>query len=126
MVIHNNTVLVITSKLRGSVDLPKGTVENKDSLEDTALREVLEETGYTCEIKYDLGSVTYDFSDGPNKTFRKTVSYFLMTVASQDDPIKNLQAGEDFENEWLSKEDALQRLTFSEARNMVEKAFSLL
>ena len=122
VLINNGKVLVITSARRGSVDLPKGTIEDGESVEAAALREVEEETGYRARIQQDLGSLTYDFDAVDGKRYRKTVSYFLMTLADSDEPVKNLQEGEDFENEWLSFDEAIERLTFDDTKTIIEKA----
>ncbi len=122
VVIHEGKILVITSARRNSVDLPKGTIELHESINETALREVEEETGYRVRIKEDLGSITYDYTGHKGKNYRKTVSYFLMELADLDEPIKNLQDGEDFENEWLSPEEALSRLTYADTRAILTSA----
>lgn len=122
VVIHDGKILVITSERRNSVDLPKGTIEEGESIEDTAIREIEEETGYRTRIKDDLGSITYDFTSKNSKRYRKTVSYFLMELADENKPIKNLQPGEDFENEWLEPAEALQRLTHADTHALVSRA----
>lgn len=127
VIVHEGKVLVISSASHGSTDLPKGTIEPGESLEVTALREVEEETGYRAHIIADLGSITYDFtSKRDTKRYRKTVTYFLMELADLDKPIKNLQEGEDFDNEWLTFEAAIERLSFVDAKNIVRKAQALL
>ena len=123
VVMHNGKILVITSAIRGSVDLPKGTIEDGESINDTAIREVEEETGYRVTIKGDLGSTTYDyFSADHDKAYRKTVSYFLMELADDLEPVKNLQDGEDFENEWLTPNEAIERLTYSDTKDFIRRA----
>ena len=110
IVMNDGMVLIITSALRDSVDLPKGTIEDGESIEMTAVREVEEETGYRVRIVGDIGSLTYDFEGKDGKLWRKTVSYFLMELADTKPPVKNLQDGEDFENEWVSPSEAIARL----------------
>jgi len=119
IVFHEGKVLVITSARRNSVDLPKGTIELNESINETAIREVEEETGYRVRIKEDLGSITYDYNGHNSIRYRKTVSYFLMELADLDAPVKNLQEGEDFENEWLNPEEAISRLTYDDTREML-------
>ena len=126
IVMHEGKILIITSLLRGTVDLPKGTIESGESIEQTALREIEEETGYRVTIKEDIGSLTYDYSDANNKKWRKTVSYFLMELADGDEPVKNLQEGEEFENEWVSPDEAIARLTYDDTREMVTRVITRL
>lgn len=126
VVIHDGKVLVIHSPSRKSFNLPKGTIEANESIEQTALREVQEETGYRVRIVKDIGSLTYDFDSHDGKRYRKTVSYFLMELADLDEPIKNLQEGEDFENEWLAPSEAMRRLTYDDTRAIVAKVAETL
>lgn len=126
VVVHDGKLLFITSARRNSVDLPKGTVEANESLDATAIREVEEETGYRTRIIGDLGSITYDFNSKDGKRYRKTVSYFLMELADENEPVKNLQEGEDFENEWLDPSEAAKRLTYDDTREIIKRAFKIL
>ena len=59
--------------------LPKGKVETGESLEETAVREVREETG--CEIRLGefLGATHYDVSGKP-----KEVSFWRMSLMPVD------------------------------------------
>lgn len=84
------------------------------------MREVEEETGYRVTILEDIGTLTYDYEGKESKRWRKTVSYFLMELADANQPIKNLQPGEDFENEWVSPNEAIARLTYDDAREMMK------
>src|SRR4051812_27391713 len=57
--------------------LPKGHVEHGESLEQTAVREVAEETGILGEIICPLGPIDYWFvADG--RRIHKTVHHFLL------------------------------------------------
>ena len=60
-VILNNKgeVLLITDKKRKIWSFPKGHAESGETLEQTALREVKEETGYDVEIIKRLSDITY-------------------------------------------------------------------
>ena len=63
----------------GKVTLPKGHVESGEILEQTAVREVYEETGIATRIVSPIGKVTYEFTDSlTQETGVKDAYYFLM------------------------------------------------
>lgn len=79
--------LIRTRNLRGKEvwTLPKGTAEDGESPEDTALREVLEETGIEAEIVQPLQDITYWFVVAAEQArYRKTVHYYLMRMTGGD------------------------------------------
>jgi 8-oxo-dGTP pyrophosphatase MutT (NUDIX family) len=63
--------------------LPKGLVEEGESAEEAALREVTEETGYRGTIREPLGEVSYWFASGGDR-IRKTVHFFLMDDTGEE------------------------------------------
>ena len=71
------------SRVRWS--LAKGTPDPGESLEETALREVREETGLEVEINSSLGSIKYWFSDfTADVRYHKTVHFYLMVTVGGD------------------------------------------
>ena len=65
--------------------LPKGTPESGELIEETALREVKEETGYAVQVKKYLQEIRYSFQNSKkNITYEKTVHFYLMSVISGD------------------------------------------
>lgn len=102
--------------------LPKGTPDEGETVEQTALREVREETGLEVEIENKLGEINYWFSR-PGVRFHKTVHHFLMR------PIGGDTRNHDHEYdvvEWAPAQEALRRLSYANERMMVEKALELV
>jgi 8-oxo-dGTP pyrophosphatase MutT (NUDIX family) len=113
-------VLISTRTPRGDVHwtLPKGTREPGESLEETALREVGEETGLTAELLGPLDTIDYWFVWAPNQTrYHKYVHYFLMVatggdLADHDDEVVDVR--------WFPPADAAASLTFANERRLLE------
>lgn len=98
--------------------LPKGTPIAGETTEETALREVAEETGLTVRITGDLDSIEYWFVQRGTR-IHKTVHYFLMEPTGGD------LARHDHEFDqvrWLSFQDARGVLTFETERALVARA----
>lgn len=121
IVFKDELVLLIKSKSRNTVSIPKGRVEPNESLEETAVREVREETGYDTKIVSKIGSINFDFEkDGEIRN--KTVTCFKLELLSDSDPEPNLQEGEDFENIWVTPNEAFLLLTYNEEKGVLKRA----
>jgi 8-oxo-dGTP pyrophosphatase MutT (NUDIX family) len=122
VVIKDNEVLLIYSALKNTYAFPKGTIDQGETKDVTAVREVKEETGYSVEILDFLGDFTFDFDWKDGIRYRKTVSYYLMELANDEEPELNLQEGEDFVNIWTSIEKAYELLTFDDSKEILKLA----
>jgi 8-oxo-dGTP diphosphatase len=85
--------------------LPKGKRERGETDEQTARREVREETGLTCRLGAELPSVRYV----DNRGRPKTVRYWAMTVDSQTERPPDDEVDEWC---WLPEAEALARLSY--------------
>lgn len=75
----NKILLIEVENLSGKIvwTFPKGHIETGEDARMAALREVEEETGYTCEIIRELPRASYHFMRS-GILARKTVRWFLM------------------------------------------------
>lgn len=79
----NGIEVALTQTSRGPIwCLPKGRVEQRESLEEAALREVREETGLSGLIERKLRPIEYTYlsrsNDGNRTSIEKTVHFYLM------------------------------------------------
>jgi 8-oxo-dGTP pyrophosphatase MutT (NUDIX family) len=98
--------------------LPKGTPDAGETLAETALREVREETGVEVEIEEPLGEITYFFVRDRIR-FRKTVHFFVMR------PVGGSIDEHDHEFDevcWMAIDEALQLMNYATEREVVERA----
>ena len=119
-------VCLIATKGGTRWQLPKGKREPGESLEQTAAREVAEETGLTGKVGPRLEKIDLWFTwneDGVAVRHHKLVYFFLLEylrgdTADHDDEVEDAR--------WFDAEDALARLTFENERRVVERAPALL
>jgi 8-oxo-dGTP pyrophosphatase MutT (NUDIX family) len=98
--------------------LPKGTPNPGETREQTATREVNEETGLTVQIVRPFDSIDYAFVQGRTR-IHKTVHYYLMAPTGGD------LARHDHEFDevrWIGFDDASHLLTFETERALVARA----
>ena len=98
--------------------LPKGTQEPGESITDTAVREVREETGLEVELLVELDTIDYWFVWTPEQTrYHKFVHYFLMH-ATGGDPSRHDTESE--EARWFSIDEAKRVMAFDNERYLLE------
>jgi 8-oxo-dGTP pyrophosphatase MutT (NUDIX family) len=102
--------------------LPKGTPAVGETVEETALREVREETGIEARIVDDLGSIQYSFARRGVR-FNKEVRHFLMEAVGGD---VTLHDAEYDEARWFTFADALTQLTYVNEVEVVRRAAPLI
>jgi 8-oxo-dGTP pyrophosphatase MutT (NUDIX family) len=106
--------------------LPKGQLDEGESSETAALREVAEETGARGRSLGKLGDTRYWFSWDGERVF-KVVSFFL--VRYEDGRLGDIP--EEFRHEvadvrWLPLDEAPARLAYRGEREMAERALARL
>jgi 8-oxo-dGTP pyrophosphatase MutT (NUDIX family) len=113
-------------KPEGLWALPKGRIDDGESGEATALREVAEETGARGRSLGKLGDVKYWFNWQGERIF-KVVSFFLVRYeAGRLGDITDAFRHEVAEVRWLPLEDAPRLLAYKGEKEMAEKALAFL
>jgi len=107
--------------------LPKGTIEPGETPEAVARREVAEETGiHNVRIVSDLGEERYVFFWKAEDTYYdKTVHYYLMEFLGGEEPSPQREEGF-VRCEWVTLDDALDRIKYKETRQVVRRAQAAL
>ena len=100
--------------------LPKGHTEDGETLEETALREVSEETGLTeLELGPELITIDWTFR-GEGERIHKFATFFLM-FSSSGDPVP--EAGEGITAAtWVRLDRAHRRISYQNASAVVRAA----
>ena len=101
----------------------KGHIEKGETLEQTARREIMEETGLT-DIRFIEGFKElnqYYFMSGGER-INKTVTFLLAETHSKSITISNEHIG----FEWLPYQQALELITFKAEKEMFKKANQFL
>jgi 8-oxo-dGTP pyrophosphatase MutT (NUDIX family) len=115
-------IIICESRGRHVWGLPKGTPEEGEALSETAVREVIEETGLEVELVHELGTIDYWFAQGGARV-HKYVHFWLMRAPGGD--IANHDTEFDAV-EWVLLERALEMLTYDSDREVVRRAATLV
>ena len=117
-------IVQVVSEMRWQ--LPKGIIDEGETSEEAAIREVREEAGVEAELVAPIDTIEYWFTadhDGERRRYHKFVHFFLMSyrsgdVSDHDDEIA--------EARWVGISAALEMLDFKSERSMVEKAAAMI
>ena len=112
--------LIHTGKRWG---LPKGHVEEGERVEETAVREVREETGLLGKLDRKLGQISYSYRGkspgGSPVRIAKRVTFFLLEY------LEGEVHGHDYEVDearWFPLSEALAKLSFATEQKMMRRA----
>lgn len=121
----NRPQICLVSKKGGRVwAFPKGRVDEGETLEQTAVREVLEETGHKASIIDKLDTIEYYFFLKENNTFyHKTVTFFLMKLTKENAQERDQEADS---VGWYDAGVAKKKLSYLNEKKILAKAESLL
>jgi len=99
---------------------PKGTPSEGESLQETALREVREETGLEVRVVRPLGTIEYTFA-AVGERVHKSVHFFLMEAVGGDTARHDREYDE---IRWVGAAEARTLLSFETYRDVLARALA--
>jgi 8-oxo-dGTP pyrophosphatase MutT (NUDIX family) len=114
-------LVMIATRNRTRWGLPKGAAMEKETREQAAAREVLEETGLRADVIEPLETIEYFFRAG-DVLIHKYVDFFLMAFRGGD---LKPQLEEVDDAAWFPLAEALERSSFASEKRMLEKLASM-
>ncbi|MCG7322215.1 MULTISPECIES: NUDIX hydrolase [Arsenicicoccus] len=105
--------------------LPKGHIEGTETLEETAVREVAEETGIEGRVIASLGSIDYWFTTSASRV-HKVVHHYLLEALGGHLTIENDPDAEAIDVAWVRLGDNTTELTFPNERRIAAAAWQRL
>jgi 8-oxo-dGTP pyrophosphatase MutT (NUDIX family) len=125
--VHDSDVIVVVPVQRDAnrrpvLALPKGHLDEGETAEAAAIREVTEETGVNADLIDKLGDVEYTY-ERRGRRRAKRVTFYLFEYRSgsledHDHEIENAR--------WMPLEEAARSLTYPGERDIVRRAMSRL
>ena len=112
---------------KNTIALPKGNIDPGEQPQETAIREVLEETGLNVEPMTKLADIKYVYSRkwSDNAKIFKIVSFFLMKYQSgRIGDIKPNMQHEVRRAWWMPLEEAAASLSYSGEKQVAQKALA--
>lgn len=101
--------------------LPKGHIEDGETVEQTAVREVKEETGISAQVLRPLGTIDYWFV-AERRRVHKTVHHFLLESTGGELSDEDVEVTE---VAWVPLAELETTLAYADERKLVRKAKEL-
>lgn len=110
---RGDEVMIVYRKRHQDWALPKGEVQDGESFQEAALREVAQETGCSCQLGNYLGTISYSDHGTP-----KVVMFWKMIVIQENTLPENEEVGEAI---WMQVPSAIQKLTHSQEKALLSR-----
>ena len=107
----------------GHWDFPKGKMEPGETKQEAAHRELQEETGLNAQLDNDFEETfSYSFLDPHKKIATKIVHFFMGRTVNSTISLSD----EHTDYQWMTYKQALTKLTYDNAKNILKKAHKQL
>jgi 8-oxo-dGTP pyrophosphatase MutT (NUDIX family) len=118
-------VVIGTPDRRGRIrwSLPKGHIEVGERAEETAVREIAEETGIRADVLAALGSIEYWFRAEAHMV-HKTVQHYLLSF--RDGELTAANDHEVADVAWVPIDELPSRLAHADERRLAKKAADVI
>lgn len=122
--VHGCAALIGRLDRRGRLlwSLPKGHIEDGETAEQAAVREVEEETGIIAAVQAPLGSIDYWFV-AEDRRVHKTVQHFLLSALGGELSDADVEVTE---VAWVPLTELGSRLAYADERRLVRLAAEIL
>ncbi len=118
-IIFNDDKFLLLKYGYGHWGFVKGNIEEKENAEETIKRELEEETGIKkCEIMKGFKEKINYFYKKEGETVLKKVVYYLLKTSEEE--VRLSYEHDDYK--WLGFEEALEKLSFENAKKVLKKA----
>ncbi|WP_092602467.1 NUDIX hydrolase [Actinopolyspora xinjiangensis] len=119
----DNAAVIGRSDRRGRLlwSLPKGHIETGETPEETAVREVSEETGIIGRVIRPIGTIDYWFV-ADNRRVHKTVHHFLLVAVGGDLSDEDVEVTE---VAWMPLGELDRALAYDDERRLVQHAIAM-
>lgn len=121
---HENVVLIGRLDRKGTLlwSMPKGHIEAGETTEQTAMREVKEETGISAKVLRPLGTIDYWFV-AERRRVHKTVHHFILEATGGELSDEDVEVTE---VAWFPMDQLDTILAYADERTLARKARALL
>jgi len=121
---NDNIKYLLLHYCDGHWDFPKGHIDPGETKQQTAHRELLEETGLRAILKPGFETnISYIFSNKEQQKVQKTV-YFFIGELKENKKVVLSHEHKDFL--WLPFDSALEKLTYHNSKEILRKANSFI
>ena len=129
VVIHTDELDVLLLERADAPGFWQSVTGSKDSLAEslveTCVREVAEETGIVGRVLVELGTIDYWFATS-NKRVHKFVHHYLLEATGGELSIENDPDHEAIDVAWMRLDEVHRRLTFPNERRIAQAAWNRL